>query len=281
MTTMNSWEANLRLRYAYEKDAYAVGRTVLQERQHTGPLVVQKSLYPEGDGLCHTIIVHPPGGIVAGDRLQIDAHLGENSKTLFTTPGATRWYRSTGAMATQTVKLCAQRGAVIEWLPQETIYFDSTHAQNSLQVQLEGDASFIGWEIACLGRQRAGEKFERGRVRQTMSIQVDGRTVFVERGNLSAQDALLTSAIGFGGDSIFASMVVHSSRCTVALLERCREVSLPEGMRTGLTLIGTTLIGRALGNSSEEVRALFVNWWKIIREPINGHNAVMPRIWQT
>jgi urease accessory protein len=276
MTMQTGWEANLHLRYTH-----GAGRTTLQERRHTGPLVVQKALYPEGDAVCHTIIVHPPGGIAGGDRLLIDAHLGENAKTLFTTPGATRWYRSTGAVATQTVNLRAEPGAVIEWLPQETIYFDHTHAQNSLDVHLEGDASFIGWEIACLGRQRAGEQFEHGRVRQAMSIQVDGRTVFVERGQLSAQDALLKSPLGFGGDRVFATMVAHSPKCHVTMAEQCRAVAVPEGMRVGLTLIGNTLIGRSLCNSSEQTRAVLANWWKIIREPICGFAAVPPRIWQT
>ena len=276
MTMNTGWEANLHLRYTHD-----TGRTTLQERRHTGPLVVQKVLYPEGDAVCHTLIVHPPGGIVGGDRLLIDAQLGDNAKVLFTTPGATRWYRSMGAAASQTVNLHARPGAIVEWLPQETIYFDNTHARNSLDVYLEGDASFIGWEIACLGRQRAGELFENGRVRQAMRIQVDGRTVFVERGQLGAQDALLKSPLGFSGDKVFATLVAHSPKCSVALLEQCRAVAVPEGMRIGLTLIGNTLIGRSLGNSSEQTRALFANWWKIIREPITGHIAIPPRIWQT
>ncbi len=276
MTMKAAWEASLRLGYAHDR-----GRTVLNDKLHTGPLVVQKALYPEGDAVCHTIIVHPPGGIAGGDHLQIAAQLGANAKVLFTTPGATRWYRSTGAPASQVVNLHAAAGAVIEWLPQETIYFDRTHAQNSLDVQLEGDSAFIGWEIACLGRQRAGEAFEHGRVRLGMSIQVDGRKVFVERGQLTAQDALLASPLGFGGDKVFATLVACSPHCTPTLLGQCRDAAIPEGIRAGLTLIGNTLVGRALGNSSEQVRALFTNWWKIIREPICGHAAVPPRIWQT
>ncbi|MEO8103955.1 MAG: urease accessory protein UreD [Betaproteobacteria bacterium] len=272
----SGWEASLRLGYVYNN-----GRTVLTQKQHTGPLVVQKALYPEGDAVCHTLIVHPPGGIAGGDRLAIDATLAADAKVLFTTPGATRWYRSTGTAASQGVTLQAKAGAVVEWLPQETIYFDHTIAQNSLDVQLEGNAVFIGWEIACLGRQRAGEAFEHGRVRQAMTIQVDGRTVFIERGQLNAQDALLASPLGFGGDKVFGTLMAHSSRCSVPLLERCRDVAIPDGMRAGLTLIGNTLIGRALGNSSEQTRAVFVEWWKIIREPLCGQVAVIPRIWRT
>ena len=270
------WEARLNLRYARE-----AARTVLCEKRHVGPLVVQKALYPEGDAVCHTIVVHPPGGIAGGDQLTIDAALGANAQALFTTPGATRWYRSLGPVARQQVRLSAQAGATVEWLPQESIYFDSTNASNSLDVQLADDAGFIGWEVACLGRQRAGELFTHGRVRQAMSISVDGRLVFVERGMLAADDELLVSPIGLGGSKVYGTFVAHSPRFTVALLEQCREVPVPDGVRSGLTQIGNTLIGRSLGDSSESVRSLFVNWWKMVREPVTGHPAVAPRIWQT
>ncbi|MEQ1514974.1 MAG: urease accessory protein UreD [Usitatibacteraceae bacterium] len=270
------WEASLKLRFAYEN-----GRTTLCERQHVGPLVVQKALYPESEAVCHTIIVHPPGGLAGGDRLKLDAELGPNSHALFTTPSATRWYRSSGTPASQMVTLRADANAVIEWLPQETIYFDHTHAHNSLDVSLSAGASFIGWEIAGLGRQRAGEQFENGRLRQAMRIQIGGRSVFLERGSLTAQDALLASPIGFNGDKVFATFIAHSPRCSVALLENCRQIEVAADLRAGLSLIGSTLVGRCIGNSTEGARALFANWWRIVREPICGHPAIAPRIWQT
>src|SRR3954463_8923969 len=84
---IDSWQAELRLRFA-ERD----GKTFLVERSHRGPLVVQKSFHPEGD-VCHTCIVHPPGGVVGGDSLTLNVMAEPNARVLLTTPAATKFYR--------------------------------------------------------------------------------------------------------------------------------------------------------------------------------------------
>src|SRR2546423_15456645 len=114
-----SWKARLSLSFARDGN-----RSVLAERSHEGPLVVQKPLYPEGDTVCHTILVHPPGGIAGGDELRIEARVGAAAHTLLTTPAAGKWYRSAGPWAQQRVRLDGGAGPSVQWLPQESILFD-------------------------------------------------------------------------------------------------------------------------------------------------------------
>ena len=78
------WHASLQLDYSLEK-----GRTVARH-QHVGPLRILQSLYPEGDAVCHNVLVHPPGGLVGGDTLELSIHAAAGSHGLMTTPGATR-----------------------------------------------------------------------------------------------------------------------------------------------------------------------------------------------
>src|SRR5512147_1863763 len=161
-----SWSARLQL--GFEQRA---GRTVLAERRHDGPLVVQKPLYPEGDAVCHAIVVHPPAGIAGGDELELHARAGDGAHALLTTPGAGKWYRSAGPWASQ--KLRFEVAGALEWLPQETIVFEGALARLSTQVRLQGDARYLGWEILCLGRTGSGEKFGKGEVRLDTALYRD------------------------------------------------------------------------------------------------------------
>ena len=130
-----SWHAQLDLHYTVE-DA----RTVLRFA-HTGPLRVLQSLYPEGPGVCHNVLVHPPGGLVGGDTLEVHAQVAAGAHALITTPGAMRFYRSEGATAlqcsaVQCTQLAVAEGARLEWLPLESLCYSGSQAENHLTLQL-------------------------------------------------------------------------------------------------------------------------------------------------
>src|SRR5947209_5420521 len=127
------WPARLDLAFALRE-----GRTTLVHRAHVGPLVVQKSLYPEGPVVCQCVIVHPPGGIAGGDSLDLHVHVGPDAHAQLVTPGAAKWYRSGGREARQGLAFDIANGASLEWLPHENIVFDGADARMHTRIVLAG-----------------------------------------------------------------------------------------------------------------------------------------------
>ena len=180
-----TWHARLQLDYTVEAE-----RCVLRH-QHTGPLRILQSLYPEGDSVCHNVLVHPPGGLVGGDTLDITATVGPGAHGLLTTPGATRFYRSAGELALQRTELTLADGARLEWLPLEALCYDACQAENRLTMHLAPGAGLLGWDVTALGLPGAGLPFARGQFQQ--HLEVPG--LWLERGLIDATDERLP---GFG-----------------------------------------------------------------------------------
>ena len=172
-----SWHARLAL--AFE---CAQGRTTLARREHQGPLVVQKPLHPEGPEVSQCIVVHPPGGIAGGDAIELDVTVGAGAHAQLTTPGATKWYRAAGRRASQSVTIRVADGAVLEWLPQGTIVFDGADAASTLRVELAPAATYVGWDVVCLGRTASAERFTHGQWRQRIEIVRGDALLWSERG---------------------------------------------------------------------------------------------------
>ena len=274
-TTKSAWEARLALSYASRGQ-----RTVVEHRQHHGPLVVQKPLYPEGEAVCQSIIVHPPGGIVAGDRLLLDVKVGENARAQLTTPGAAKWYRSSGPAARQTLLLSATRGSLLEWLPQESILFDGAIAELVTEVTLSGDAVFLGWDIVCLGRRLAGEQWARGSLHHDLAVRRDGLRQWTERAVIDGGNDLLRASCGLETKSVFGTFFASALHIPDDLIAKCRAIVCDEG-EGAVTRLPGVFLARYRGDSSEAAREYFAALWECARPSLAKLNAMTPRIWNT
>jgi urease accessory protein len=262
--------------------------TRLTRREHFGPLRVQKPLYPEGDEVCHAIVVHPPGGVVGGDALAIDVRLEDRASALIATPGAAKWYKANGKTSQQSVRLDAGAEASLEWLPQETIFFDAAHVDLEHDVVLGKDASYIGSEILCFGRTASGEKFSSGSVRQRTRIRRDGRLLWFEQGRMDAGASAMHSPLGLAGRSVCATLIAVGKTLPSAAIATMRE-EIQEEARAhadsadmfGITQMKSVVAVRYLGNSSETARRITMCAWQLLRPQLIGRTAVVPRIWNT
>ena len=213
-----AWHAHLSLNYTRDGE-----RTIALDR-HDGPLRVLQRLYPEGPAVCHHVLVHPPGGIVGGDVLALQASLSEGTHALVTTPGATRFYGNAGETAVQTVHARVASGARLEWLPLETLAYSGCLAENRLRFELDEGAEMIGWDVLGLGLPAAGRAFEQGRFLQQLEL----THVWLERGLVDASDRrLLDSPVGFAGQRVLAMLWFAAGRP----LEAARREALLEDAR--------------------------------------------------
>jgi urease accessory protein len=269
-----------RLELNYRRDAE---RTLAHDR-HSGPLRVLQSLYPEGPGICHHVLVHPPGGIVGGDVLEIEARLDSGTHALLTTPGATRFYRSAGEVARQQTMLTLADGARLEWLPLETIAYRGCIAQNQLTLNLAPGAEAMGWDLLALGLPAADQAFEHGRYQQ--HLEVPG--VWLERGRIDAADAVLMDGpLGLAGRRVLGTMWFAAGQALAparreALLEAARELTAEDDVLFGATAPhGPVVVLRLLAHRVEPAMALMLRVraaWRRLAWQLEAHP---PRIWRT
>ncbi len=247
--------------------------------QHLGPLRIQKALYPEGPSTCHAIIVHPPGGIAGGDRLEVRLHSRVHSHGLVTTPSAAKWYGS-DASSTAFQNIDIQLDGALEWLPQETIVFDRAFVDSEIAIRASDLGAMIGWDHLIFGRKASGEIFKTGRFAQSLRVTFPEGLSWHDRLVLNGDDPLFHSPIGLRGHHAFATIwAILPKRQTWT------DDSL-ESMRAQSPAVAWTvlhprlLVGRLLTDPMR-LKSLLEQAWTGLRPIVLNRAAVQPRLWAT
>ncbi|MBU3626920.1 urease accessory protein UreD [Polynucleobacter sp. JS-Safj-400b-B2] len=271
-----SWLAKLSLSY----ERTPIG-TVLKKSLHEGPLRVQKALYPEGDDICHSIIIHPPAGIAGGDTLDIDVSIGADCHTVLSTPSATKWYKSFKNPATQSIQFELGEGAKLDWLPQENIFFKGANSNVLTKLILPSSASYIGWDAMMLGRHASGEEWSSGHIHVLNEVRRDGKLIWIENGHIDAQDIYSKSLPQLGPWPICSTLLAIGPRCSNALVEQFSAM-MPwtDSLRAGVTFMPQgILVVRVVSSDIESARNLMVDIWTKLRPIVHGVNAQPLRLW--
>ncbi|MDW3094387.1 MAG: urease accessory protein UreD [Gammaproteobacteria bacterium] len=271
-----SWKATLDLCFAQRNN-----KTNLTSKKHSGPLIVQKPFYPEANGCCHIYLIHPPGGIVGGDSLNLSAQLDENSHALITTPAATKFYRSTGIQASQNQVINLKENAILEWLPQETVYFNDTNAASTTRINLNKSNRFFAWEIQCLGLPAQQEYFISGQCRQKLEIWREDKPVLLETNRLIGGDELLNASWGLQGHKSVGTFVISDGDATIDIETINTEALKFKGLSNSYTSMNGLLIIRAMSAYAEIIKKFFAALWEVLRPQILQLESSTPRIWHT
>jgi urease accessory protein len=273
-----TWHASLSLDYTLERER-SVARYL-----HQGPLRILQSLYPEGDAVCHNVLVHPPSGLVGGDTLDMTVTVGQGAHGLVTTPGATRFYRSDAGLATQQVHARVEADARLEWLPLEAIAYNQCDGLNRAVFDLAPGAELMTWDITALGLPAADLPFAQGTFRQHLEIP----GVWLERGTIQASDhRLMNSPLGLAGQRCMATLVFAAGSAIAA--ERSERAlacarDLLEASSLGLTAGATSphqqvIVLRVLSPVTEPAMQLLRQVWAAWRREMWAMPGAVPRLW--
>lgn len=266
--TVKGWQASLALQFCHTPE-----KTLLHSARHVGPLTVQRPFYPEDD-TCHLYLLHPPGGIVGGDELTIDVHLEARSHALITMPGASKFYRSNGALARLDQHFTLDKHATLEWLPQDTIFFPGANAALRSVFHLQRSSTLLAWELFCLGRPVIGEIFSHGQIESRLEVWIDGEPLLIERQHLADGDLTPVAEHPWIGTLLFYP-------ASETQLEEAREALAPLEHFAGATLTDGLLSVRFLAHDNLICQQAMREIWQRLRPQLTAKAPCSPRIWHT
>lgn len=272
---VEAWQGHLDLQYGLRD-----GQTRLLRSRQQSPLKVQRPFYPEDPAVCHTVMLHTAGGVVGGDRLQVQLQLQPQAQAFLTTAAASKIYRSDGLRSELRVKATLATGARLEWFPQETIAFRGAQYQNQMRVDLATGSTFVGWEITRFGRTARGEQFTAGDWRSQTEVWQDHQLQWCDRQWLPGEEGVIESPHGLGGNAIAGTLVWLGDPVAPSLLKTIRDLPKPAAGQTGITTTQADgLLCRYRGNSTTEVRTWFADIWQMLRQKQWARSPLRLRIW--
>ncbi|MBB1027623.1 urease accessory protein UreD [Dietzia sp. DQ11-38-2] len=257
------------------------GRTVLADRYQKSPLQVMRPLYVD-PGLPHvpvTYLMSTGGGVVGGDRLDIDVELADRSHALITTQAATRIHRMDAGYATQNVTLTLGAGAVCEWVPDPLIPYAGSRFQQTLRATVPEDAVLVVSDVLTAGRVARGERWAVDALVSRVEIaRPDGTPVVVDATRMVGgfDDDLVTG----GSDAIGTLFVLAPGPATDLADPMRAAVDSSAAVRRGEVRGGVSTLPegcgawlRAVGDTPEAVEDVMRAAWSAARRHVLGASA--------
>lgn len=257
------------------------GQTRLAHLYQRAPL---RALFPASaePGLATAVLVTTTGGLVGGDRLDVRVTAGAGAAVQVTPQAAEKVYRSLGADCRLSLDLRAGDDAWLEWLPQETILFESARLDRTTRIDCAPGARVLAGEMLVFGRRARGERFTRGRIRDAWEIRREGRLVWADALLLDSDLArvLASTACLAGAAAVASAVYVAGSGLSDALaLARDLTSHAASDMAAAATCVAGVLVVRWLSRDASALRAAFGRFWAAFRHRIGGRAEGLPRAW--
>ena len=225
------------------------------------------------DGAAHGIFINTSGGLTSGDRLDTSLVLKNNVDFTFSTQGCERIYRSASHASAEVYNhACVQDEASLNWLPQETIFYDGACLNRQSVFDIASSSSALIVESLLFGRLAMGERHLFGHLNDQITLRIDDETIFKDitklDGDISAQ--LERPAIMAGARA--TALILYSGNYAGKKLGNIREFL---NITSGASLVQEQLIvARLIADTGKDLRQMLVS---IIRELASND---VPKTWR-
>lgn len=253
------------------------GKTVFTANRSEGPLKALRVHDPDESGFAHVYILNPSGGILGGDEVVIEVHVGQKARVLLTTPSATKFYKPRALGSTQRFHANVQHGGTLAWLPHEAILYNGACVTNLTTVHLMGSGAFLGWDVRCLGRPSAKEAFVNGMLRTSFEVWKDHTPILLERGTYMGSGTALSAPWGLWGYPAFG-LLVWTTKEAHPDLEPLRNVLAGIKEPSGITSLHGLILSRVLGRDGRSVRETLHPLLKVFLDGMTEKPASLPRL---
>ena len=249
------------------------GATVLDDLRQSGCLKARLPR-PERGAWASAITLNTAGGVAAGDRLATAIDIREGARATVAAQAAERLYRALPGAGPAHIRtaLTIGPGAALEWLPQETIFFDRCAVDRRLDIDVAPDAWFLGVESLVFGRAAMGETVVQARITDTIQLRRAGRIVLHDAIRLhgAVADTLARPATGAGARAV--ATVIHAAPDAEAALDEVR--AAVEDAQAGVSAWDGIILARILASDGAALRRSVVR----VLEKLRGGRP-LPRVW--
>ncbi|MDA9253145.1 urease accessory protein UreD [Planktomarina sp.] len=226
-----------------------------------------KDLYQQGSyraifprpikGNIEAVIINTAGGVAGGDHFSTTVTANDYSRISVTTQAAERIYGAADETAgSMHARLKAKQNAQLYWLPQETILYEGSRLNRTLEVEVAKNSKFLMVEPLVFGREASGENLHSCSLDDSVSIVSCGKPIYVDRVKLNGDVAstLKRSAVANGARAMASIVLVDPKAKT--MIEGVRAL-LPASAGSSL-LADNILVVRLLSPDSFGLRNILL-----------------------
>ena len=237
-----------------------------------------KARFPRAaeDGWRGVVVLNSSGGVAGGDDLATDLVAGPGARMSVAAQAAERFYRVLPGAAPARVRttITVGTGAVVEWLPQESILFDRSGLDRVLTIDLAEEARFLGVECLVFGRTAMGEAVREATVQDRIVLRRAGMALLHDAVRMAGDVGALLAlpAVAAGGAAV--GTLVLAAPEAAGLCDPLRAALAVPGVEAGVSAWNDLLLGRVVAGDGACLRAAIVAGLAVLRD-----GRPLPRVW--